>query len=163
MGAYEKSKTLAERAAWEFVEALPEEEKIELTTVCPGFILGPTLVREGPSGECMKMFMNNSFPGGYIPLLNFGIVDVREVALAHVRCIERDVAQGKRFLLSGKALWFREIALILHEKYGHQGYTIPRTEAKRCLVKFASFFNREAAAALMFWGREFHGDNSRSK
>ena len=57
MGAYEKSKTLAEQAAWEFIKALPEGEKIELTTVCPGFILGPTLVSEGPSGECIKMFL----------------------------------------------------------------------------------------------------------
>ena len=44
LGAYERSKTLAERAAWDFVEKLPEGQKIELTTVCPGMVLGPTLI-----------------------------------------------------------------------------------------------------------------------
>jgi len=88
---------------------------------------------------------------------------VREVALAHVRCIERDEAQGQRFLLFGEALWFRDLAAMLHEKYAPQGYRIPTAEAKYCLVKFFSLFNREAAAVVRFWGREFHGNNSRSK
>ena len=87
------------------------------------------------------MFMTNSFPGGSVPQINFGMVDVREVAQAHVQCLERDEAQGKRYMLIGDSIWFRDIGAILHEKYGPQGYTIPTTEAKYCMVKFVSFFN----------------------
>ena len=164
LGAFEKSKTLAERAAWDFVAAQPEGEKLELTTVCPGFILGPTMVNKGfASGQAIKMFMENGFPGGSIPQIQFGIVDVREVALAHVRCIERDAAQGQRFLLFGQTLWFREVAVILEKHYASQGYIIPTVESKYCLVKIFSLFSRRMQAASRFWGREFHGNNSRSK
>ena len=84
---------MAERAAWEFVKNLPEGESIELTTVCPSLIIGPTEVAQGfTSGEVMQMFMNNRFPGGSLPLIQKGLVDVREVATAHVRCIEKDEA-----------------------------------------------------------------------
>ena len=94
-GAYERSKTLAERAAWDFVNAMPEDEKIELTTVCPGMIVGPTTIGEGfSSGKVMQMFMNGTFPGGSVPQIQFAVVDVREIATAHIRCIERDEAQG---------------------------------------------------------------------
>ena len=155
-GAYAKSKTLAERAAWDFVNAMPEAERIELTTVCPGFIVGPTIVGEGfASGKVMKMFMDGSFPGGRIPQLQFGVVDVREIATAHIRCIERDEAQGKRYMLTGESLWFRDIGAMLSEKYGPMGYPVPTTEAKYCFVKFFSMFSQEAAAATKYWGREF--------
>lgn len=101
LGAYERSKTLAERAAWEFVEKLPEGQKIELTTVCPGLAVGPTMIKgDFSSGKIMCWFMNNDLPGG-IPQIAFSPVDVREVAQAHVNCIKRDEAQGKRFILTG--------------------------------------------------------------
>ena len=65
LGAYEKSKTLAERAAWDFVEKLPEGQKIELTTVCPALVVGPTLIKgDFSSGKIMSLFMNNNLPGG---------------------------------------------------------------------------------------------------
>lgn len=93
--AYGKSKTLAERAAWAFVNAMPEDERIELTTVCPSLIIGPTKVAKGfASGKIMDLFMNGTLPGGRLPQIMAGLVDVREVATAHVRCIERDEAQG---------------------------------------------------------------------
>jgi len=65
IGAYEKSKTLAERAAWDFVENLPVDERFELTTVNPAAIMGPSLIKtEFASGKIIAMFMNNGFPGG---------------------------------------------------------------------------------------------------
>ena len=65
LGAYEKSKTLAERAAWDFVERMPEGQKIELTTVCPAFVVGPTMIKgDFSSGKILSLFMNNNLPGG---------------------------------------------------------------------------------------------------
>jgi len=65
IGAYARSKTLAERAAWEFVEKLPEGQKIELTTVCPGLVVGPTMIKgDFSSGKILSLFMNDQLPGG---------------------------------------------------------------------------------------------------
>ena len=65
ISAYEKSKTLAERAAWDFVNNLPEHERFELTTVNPGAIIGPSLIKtDFASGKIITMFMNNGLPGG---------------------------------------------------------------------------------------------------
>ena len=163
LGAYEKSKTLAEKAAWEFLEALPESERFELTTVNPGFIAGPTLVNTNfASSEVIGLFMNDKLPGG-CPLIAMAIVDVREVAQAHVNCIKRDEAQGKRFLLTAQTLWMTELGGILSNHFTPLGYTIPSTEAKFCLVRFAGFFSAQAAKIASLWGKEAHCDNSRSK
>lgn len=106
IGKYEKSKLLAERAAWDFIEKQsPDGHRVELTAVCPGFMVGPTLVKsEHSSSRVAKMFLEDKFPGG-IPRISFTTVDVRDVAQAHVNCIERDEAQGKRYILSCESLW----------------------------------------------------------
>mmetsp|Transcript_16036 Transcript_16036/g.20294 ORF Transcript_16036/g.20294 Transcript_16036/m.20294 type:complete len:125 (+) Transcript_16036:405-779(+) len=92
LGAYEKSKTLAERAAWDFHKSLPEEERFGLSVVNPALVVGPTLIKtEFASGKIINLFMNNQLPGG-IPRLSLDLVDVREVAQAHINCIEKDEA-----------------------------------------------------------------------
>ena len=73
--------------------------------------------------------------------------------MAHVQCIKRDEAQGKRFLLMDKSLWMREIGEILHRNFGDMGYTIPTAEAKYCFVKFIGFFRADAAKIASYWGR----------
>ena len=78
---------------------------------------------------------------------------MREVAEAHVQCIKRDEAQGKRFLLLGRSLWMREIAEILHRNFSGMGYAIPTAEAKYCLVKFIGYFRSDAAKIAAYWGR----------
>ena len=159
ISAYEKSKTLAERAAWDFVENLPEGQKIELTVINPAFVVGPTLIKgDFSSGKVINMFMNNNLPGG-VPQISFGTVDVREVAMAHLQCIKRDEAQGKRFILSGRPAWFREIGEILQGHFGPMGYNIPTAEAKYCLVKFVGFFRSDAAKIAAYWGREMKVNN----
>jgi len=63
-GAYEKSKTLAEKAAWDFVKALPESERFELVTINPSYILGPSLVNtDFTSSLLIKKIMAGAFPG----------------------------------------------------------------------------------------------------
>ena len=67
-------------AAWEFIENLPDDDKIELSVVNPGMIMGPPLVKtDFTSGKIMKLFLENNMPGG-IPAIQFPIVDVRDVA-----------------------------------------------------------------------------------
>ena len=107
ISAYEKSKTLAERAAWDFVAAQPENERIQLTVINPTFIIGPTLIPgDFSSGKVIGMFMNDNMPGG-CPRIKMGTVDVRDIAKAHVSAIKSDEAQGKRFILAGdETYWF---------------------------------------------------------
>jgi len=78
-GAYEKSKTLAEKAAWDFVKALPEDEKFELVCINPGLVLGPNLNKcNFSSGDIIANFMTGKMPG--LALSQISIVDVRDVA-----------------------------------------------------------------------------------
>ena len=116
-GAYEKSKTMAEQAAWDFLKALPENERFELVIINPSLILGPSLIStDFTSGQIIKNIMDGKLPG--MPKIMFPIVDVRDVALAHLRGIKIPEAKNQRFILSCKALWFKEIANALKNEYG---------------------------------------------
>ena len=103
-----ESKTLAERAAWKYIEDLPEGEKFEIVTVLPSFILGPTANQEGfVSGGFLKgALLGKTNP---IPRSPLGIVDVRDVALAHVRGITVPEAAGQRFITWAGSFWRIEI------------------------------------------------------
>lgn len=77
--AYEKSKTMAEKAGWDFVASLPEDERFEFVTVNPGLVLGPNINEcSFSSGDILKRIMTGAMPG--IPKLAFPVVDVRDVA-----------------------------------------------------------------------------------
>jgi len=97
---YAKSKTLAERAAWKFLEDLPEAERFELAVICPGMVMGPTLVGGGfESGQIIK----NVITGAWGPILagdDAPYVDVRDIASAHLNAILKPEAAGKRFILA---------------------------------------------------------------
>lgn len=110
------------------------------------------------SGKIVSMFMNNALPGG-IPVIAFAVVDVREVAEAHMQCIKRDEAQGKRFLLSNQSMWMREIGEVLHRNFSPMGYNIPTNEAKYCFIKFAGWFRADAKKIATYWGRQVVTNN----
>ncbi len=108
MDAYSKSKVLAEKAAWDFVNGLPEDEKITLSVINPSVIYGPSLIKSDfASGEICCNLMNKGLPA--IPKISFGLVDVRDVAQAHVNAIKSDEAQGKRFIVCNESIWFVDI------------------------------------------------------
>ena len=80
---YEKSKTMAEKAAWDFQATLPDDEKMEIVTVNPGLVLGPNLNKaQFSSGDIIKKLMMKELPG--LPKMQMPIVDVRDVAEAHL-------------------------------------------------------------------------------
>ena len=77
--AYEKSKTLAEKAAWEFLEKLDENDKFELSVINPSYIQGPNIVNgDFSSGVLISALLNKKYPG--MPAIKFGYVDVRDCA-----------------------------------------------------------------------------------
>lgn len=89
--AYEKSKTLAEKAAWQYIEELPDDEKFEVVTINPALIVGPSLCGPGfTSQKIIADLVNGKYPG--LPKITMGIVDVREVAEAHLKALEVEAA-----------------------------------------------------------------------
>ena len=113
VGAYEKSKTLAERAAWDYLLSIPESERFELVIINPVLILGPSLVPgDFTSGAIIRKLMSGVYPG--TAKIQLAFVDVRECALAHLQGIKVPEAKNQRYILSSNSLWLKEIALTLN-------------------------------------------------
>ena len=85
--AYNASKVYAEDTAWDFVKALPDEEKFELITVHPGFVLGPPICKGSSftSEETIKKILTGGFPG--LPSIMMSVVDVRDCAAGHLAAL----------------------------------------------------------------------------
>src|SRR5262245_18710091 len=111
LSAYNKSKVLAEQAAWDFIKK--EGGNLELATINPMAIFGPSLGPNLSSGfELLKRVMDGSLKS--IPNMTLGIVDVRDLADLHIRAMTNPAAKGQRFLASsGSILSLPEIAVLL--------------------------------------------------
>ncbi len=129
VGAYVKSKTLAERAAWEYIEregAKRQGPALELAVVNPVGVLGPALGRDtSTSIDLVLRLMKGIVPG--LPKVSFGIVDVRDVADLHLRAMTNPVANGERFLaVSDGVLTVPQVAQILRERMGDSARKVPK-------------------------------------
>ncbi|MEV6646895.1 aldehyde reductase [Amycolatopsis sp. NPDC051371] len=122
---YQKSKTLAEKAAWEFVA---EHEGLELAVVNPVGVLGPVLGPDySPSLGLVQRMLDGELPA--LPKFAMGYVDVRDVADLHLRAMTDPAAAGERFLaISGHSLWVREIADVLRARLGDRASKVPTRE-----------------------------------
>ncbi|HVY90430.1 MAG TPA: aldehyde reductase [Hyphomonadaceae bacterium] len=119
---YTKSKTIAERAAWDYVNG--EGKGLELSVINPTGILGPALSKDvSTSLEIPIRLMNGKTPG--IPRLGFSLVDVRDVAECHIRAMEIPEAAGQRFLATEGFMWFTEAADALRKEFPAYGKKIP--------------------------------------
>ena len=95
-GAYEKSKTIAERAAWDYMASLGEDSALELVVINSGTVYGPILEADyGTSGEVVRKLMRRDLPG--VPKLGWGSVDMRDLATAHIKAMVVPAAAGQRF------------------------------------------------------------------
>jgi nucleoside-diphosphate-sugar epimerase len=135
VSAYAKSKTLAERAAWEFVA---KESGLELAVVNPVGVFGPALGRDlSTSIIGVQRMMDGALPG--LPRIGFGVVDVRDVADLHLRAMTDPRAKGERFLATvGDFMSLREIALTLKARLGTAARRVPIRELPNWLVRIAS-------------------------
>ncbi len=149
---YQKSKTLAERAAWEFVASLPASGRLELAVINPGFVAGPLLGPEiGTSGEIVGRLMRRDLPA--CPEIGFATVDVRDVAIAHRLATETPEAAGHRFVIAGDHLWMQDIGRMLAEEFSEDGYRPPTGKLPYWLMWLASRYDRTVRLALPSWGR----------
>jgi nucleoside-diphosphate-sugar epimerase len=133
---YTKSKTLAERAAWDFIAR--DGAGLELAVVNPVGVFGPVL---GPdyatSIMLVQRMMDGALPG--LPRMCFGVVDVRDVADLHLRAMTNPAAKGERFLaVTGDFMWIVEIARVLKERLGEAAKRVPTRQLPNWLVKLAA-------------------------
>lgn len=133
---YFRSKTIAEKAAWEFLKS--DNSGLELTTVLPGAILGPVLEKDfGTSANMVVKILDGSSPA--LPKIGFDIVDVRSVADLLIRAMEIPQAANKRYIASAGYLTFKEVALILKQHYPDR--KLPTSELPNFMVRLISYFN----------------------
>lgn len=146
---YQKSKTLSERAAWEFIEQ--EGRGLELSAVNPTAVLGPAL---GPDySHSIRLIKNlmDGMPG--CPKVNSGFVDVRDVADLHMRAMLDPAAKGERFIaIAGQSFWFIDVANVLRERLGAAAGKVPTREIPNTLVRLGARANPAMKAVTPYLG-----------
>jgi dihydroflavonol-4-reductase len=152
---YEKSKTLAERRAWDIAKA----EGLDLTTINPGLVFGPPLdMHYGSSLELVVRLLRAKDP--MQPPFGLPIVDVRDVADMHLRAVQRPETLGKRFIASAGSLTFSQMAHVVKETYPAR--KVATREAPIFALKLLSFFDRSLTAILPRLGTVDRVSNARA-
>jgi dihydroflavonol-4-reductase len=158
---YVKSKTLAERAAWDFVAR--EGRGLELSVVNPVGVFGPVL---GPDYSTsiliVQRLMDGAMPG--CPRLYFGAVDVRDVADLHIRAMTAPAAKGERFLaVAGDFVSILDIAKMLKDRLGTSAKRVPTRELPDWLVRVASLFDPAVKQILPELGKRKNATNEKAR
>lgn len=158
--AYVKSKTLAERAAWDFVA---QEGGIELAVVNPVVVFGPVFGADySPSIMIIQRMMDGSIPG--CPQRWFGVVDVRDVAELHVRAMTHPAARGERFLATaGDFMSMLEIAQVLRARMGASGAKVPARQLPNWLVRLAALRDPALKQLVPELGKPRNGTNAKAR
>jgi nucleoside-diphosphate-sugar epimerase len=159
--AYVKSKTLAERAAWDFMAH--KGGKLELSVVNPVAVFGPVL---GPDYSISILYvqrmMDGAIPG--LPRLYFGVVDVRDVADLHLRAMTNPAAKGERFLaVSGDFMAILDVAKVLKARMGSAAKRVPTRQLPDWLVRLAALRDPAIKQILPELGKRKNGTSEKAQ
>ncbi len=136
--AYERSKMIAERAAWDWHSR--EGGALELVTICPGAVLGPVLGGDfSASLDIVKRLIDGSLPG--LPHFGWPLADVRDIADLHVRALRAPNAAGQRFIGAGAFYWMEDIARVLRDRVPEVAAKVPKRRLPIWLVRLSSVFD----------------------
>ena len=156
---YTKSKTIAERAAWDYVNG--EGKGLELVTINPTGIMGPALSADvSTSLEIPIRLLNGKTPG--LPRLGFSFVDVRDVAECHVKAMEIPEAAGQRFLATEGFMWFTEAAEVLRKAFPAYDKKIPKRKLPDWLLKTMAKFQPVFKQTVTELGRTRKASNAKA-
>jgi nucleoside-diphosphate-sugar epimerase len=134
---YVRSKTIAERAAWDLVRERSAQDR--LAVVNPGAIIGPVLNDDlSYSLQAVQRLLGGT-PGA--PRLGFSLVDVRDVADLEIRAMTAPEAGGERFIAATRFLWMAEIGEILRERLGEEASKVPTRTIPNVVVRAMSLFD----------------------
>jgi dihydroflavonol-4-reductase len=158
---YAKSKTLAERAAWDFIAR--EGGRLELATVNPVGVFGPVLAPDYSTSILMvERLLEGAVPG--VPNLYFGAVDVRDVADLHILAMTNPAAKGERFLaIAGDFLSVRDIALLLKSRLGSAAARVPTRRIPNWLVRLAALRDPAIKQVLPEIGKVKNATNAKAR
>jgi nucleoside-diphosphate-sugar epimerase len=161
LAAYIKSKTLAERAAWDFIAR--EGGSLELSVINPVGVFGPVL---GPDFSTsiliVQRMMDGAIPG--VPNVYFGAVDVRDVAGLHLSAMTNPAAQGERFLaIAGDFVSMLDIAKILKSRMGPAAQRVPTHELPDLMVRMASLVDPAVKLILPELGKLKNATNEKAR
>ncbi len=134
---YVRSKTIAERAAWDHVRERGAESR--LAVVNPGAIIGPVLSEDRSFSLQVIERLLGGMPA--VPRLGFALVDVRDVADLHIRAMTAPKAGGERFLAVNRFLWMKDVAAILRERLGAGAAKVPTRVAPDLLIRAMGLFD----------------------
>lgn len=159
--AYMKSKTLAERAAWDFISK--EGGALELSVVNPVGVFGPVL---GPDYSTsiliVQRMMDGALPG--CPRIYFGAVDVRDVAYLHLRAMTDPAAKGERFLaVAGESMSMQDIGKVLKARMGDAAKRVPTRVLPDWLLHVASLFDPAVKLVLPELGKIKSASNEKAR
>ena len=155
---YAKSKTLAERAAWDFVRDVAPE--IELTVINPGFVIGPPLDRHfGTSLSVVQRVLRSQDPA--LPNFGFASVDVRDIAEMHVKALSTPASVGKRFIGANRFYWYVDMAKTLAAAYPEWKITTRR--APNWLVRLLGSFDKAVRTIIPNLDRRQDVSNAQAK
>jgi dihydroflavonol-4-reductase len=159
--AYVKSKTLAERAAWNFIEN--EGNGLELSVVNPVGVFGPVLGADfSTSIELVKRLLDGAMPG--CPRLTFGVVDVRDVADLHLRAMNYAAGKGERFLaVSGDFMTIKEIADVLRERMPDAARRVPTRMLPDWVLRLVALFDGSVRQLVPELGKLKNATNEKAK
>lgn len=147
---YQRSKTLSEKAAWDFIAR--EGRGLELAVVNPVAVLGPALGADySHSLRMIHSALNGQMKG--LPKLRFVYVDVRDVADLHLRAMIDPAARGERFLATaGPAVSMLDIAMMLRQQFGEKAVRVPTREMPSWLIRLIAVVNPTVRQVLPFLG-----------
>ncbi|GAB2646646.1 SDR family oxidoreductase [Nocardia goodfellowii] len=145
--SYQKSKTLAERAAWDFAAALPADQRFDLVVVNPGMVLGPVQsANTSTSHEPVRRLLSGAVPGA--PRVGWSVVDVRDLAVLHRLAMEVPEAAGNRYVAAGEHVWMRDMGRMLAAEFGPRGYRVPTRALPDLLVRAVAVFDKGVRLTL---------------
>jgi len=140
VNAYIESKTLAEMRAWEIMRAAGRET--DLISINPSAILGPLLDDDpGTSAQMVKRLIDGSIPA--LPRIPFVIVDVKDVAEAHVKAMTAQDAGGRRFAMGAATMFMSDIAQTVRAAAGAKGSKVPTLKLPDIGVRLFALFDRD--------------------
>ncbi|KAJ3124141.1 hypothetical protein HK098_001367 [Nowakowskiella sp. JEL0407] len=156
--AYSKSKHLAEKAAWKFLE--DNNHPFELATIIPGFIVGPLLLPfPGNSSALSETLLRNLSPA--VPHnVSLQYVDVRDVAFCHMKAIEVAEAAGKRHITICGYSFLGDYVKLISKEFTPQGYHPPTMSIPKFLLQIGSYFDPMLGSVLDFYDRRARFDTT---
>jgi len=151
IGPYRLAKTLAERAAWDFMKS--QSGPTTLTTILPAAVLGPVFSAEyGHAVQIAKRMLGGKVPG--LPRLGFCVVDVRDVADLHIRAMTAPEAPGQRFIAASDWMWIVDVANTLRSALGARASKVPTRRVPGFLLRIVAVSDRPMRFLVPLLGRK---------